>query len=237
MRRPLFLLAAACAAFGVATPAVAATRNFTVTGFEQIRVEGPFRVKLMTGVPPSASATGTQSALDRVAIDVLGRTLVVHSDVSAWSGDSDADTGPVEIRIGTHDLTSAALTGSGSLDIDTVTALSFTASAFGSGAIGIGKADVDQLSVSLSGTSNAVVVGRAGTLTVSTLGTSAFDGTGLAVKDATIKAQGPATIKANVTNSATIQASGPATVILTGNPGCTTHASGSSSVSGCRASQ
>lgn len=234
---PASLGLVALTATAAAVPASAATRNFTVTGFEQIRVEGPFRVKLMTGVPPSASASGAQAALDRVAIDVLGRTLIVHSDVSAWNADPDADTGPVEITIGTHDLDSAALTGSGTVDIDKVTALSFTGSALGSGAIGIAKADVDQLSISLSGTSSAAIAGRAGTLTVSTLGTSSFDGSALAAKDATITAQGPATIKANVSDSATIQASGPATVTLIGSPSCTTHAGSSASVSGCRASQ
>jgi hypothetical protein len=237
MRIPALLIAA-CAAAACAAPASAATRNFTVTGFEQVRVEGPFRVKLATGVPPSASATGSQSALDRIAIDTVGRTLVIHSDISAWGAESSSDdSGPVEIRIGTHDLSSAALTGSGSLEIDKVTALSFNASAQGSGEIGIAKADVDQLSVSLTGTASAVVAGKAGMLKLTTLGSSAFDGTALVAKDATISAQGAATVKVGVSDSATVQASGPATIILTGNPGCTSHVGGSASLVGCRASQ
>jgi len=232
------LLAACAVITAAASPASAATRNFTITGFEQVRVEGPFRVTLTTGVPPRASATGAQGALDRIAIDVVGRTLVIHSDISAWGEQSQSDdAGPVDIQIGTHDLTAAALTGSGLLQIDKVTALSFTASVQGSGMIGMGKADVDQLSVNLTGGGSATVGGRAGTLTVSALGTSVFDGAALATKDATITAQGPTTVKAAVSNSATIQASGPATVTLTGNPACTTRAGGSASVTGCRASQ
>jgi Putative auto-transporter adhesin, head GIN domain len=226
------------AVLAAAGPAAAATRNFTVTGFEQVRVEGPFRVKLTTGVPPSASATGSQSALDRVAIDMVGRTLVIHSDVSAWGGASNsANSGPIDIQIGTHDLSAAALTGSGSLQIDKVTALSFNASAQGSGQIGIANTDVDQLTVTLNGTASAILGGRAGTLSLTTRGTSSFDGTSLVIKDATIAAQGAATIRASVSNSATIQASGPATVTLAGNPSCTTRAGGSASIEGCRGSQ
>lgn len=241
MQRLAFLPIAAGAALVIAsaTPAAAATRNFTVTGFEQVRVEGPFRVKLVTGVPPSASATGPQSALYRVAIDVLGRTLVIHSDVSAWGGgDQDSgDSGPVEIRVGTHDLSAATLTGSGSLQIDKVTALSFAASVQGSGEIGIANADVDQLEVDLTGTASSTMAGKAGTLTLATRGSSAFDGSALTTKDATIGAEGAATVKAAVSDSATIQASGPATITLTGNPGCTTHSGGSASITGCRNSQ
>ncbi|MBV9528957.1 DUF2807 domain-containing protein [Sphingomonas sp.] len=235
--RIALLLAASSAAIACAVPATAATRNFTVTGFEQVRVEGPFRVKLATGVPPSASATGPQAALDRVAIDVIGRTLVVHSDVSAWGGDPDSsDGGPVEISIGTHDLSSAALTGSGLLQIDSVTALSFKGSVQGSGEIDIAKADVDQLSMDLTGTASARVTGKAGTLTLTTRGSSAFDGSALSTKDATLTAEGAATVKALVTDSATIRASGPASITLSGNPGCTTRAGGSASVVGCKTS-
>jgi hypothetical protein len=235
--RIALLLASTCAAIACGSPAAAATRNFTVTGFEQVRVEGPFRIKLATGVPPSASATGSQSALDRVAVDVIGRTLIIHSDISAWGGSDSEESGPVEISIGTHDLTSAAMTGSGLLQIDKVTSLSFKASVQGSGEIDIAKADVDQLSVDLTGTASAKLAGKAGMLTLTTRGSSAFDGTALATKDATITAQGAATVNAQVTNSATIQASGPATINLTGNPGCTSHAGGSASVTGCRVSQ
>ncbi|MFL6744237.1 MAG: hypothetical protein ACJ8E3_09835 [Sphingomicrobium sp.] len=42
----------------LAAPAGAATRNFGIEGFDRIRLEGPFSVKLTTGVAPFAKATG-----------------------------------------------------------------------------------------------------------------------------------------------------------------------------------
>ena len=52
-------LIAAFAALALAAPAGAATRNFGITGFEKVRVEGPFKVSLTTGVAPFARATGS----------------------------------------------------------------------------------------------------------------------------------------------------------------------------------
>jgi len=228
---PLFLALAALAA-----PAGAATRNFGVTDFDRIRVDGPFKVSLATSVAPFARASGSAAALDRVAVEVQGRTLVVHSDRSSWGGYPGEETGPVEITIGTHDLNTAWLNGAGSLKIDKVKGLTFDLSVQGAGAIGIGKADVDQLRVSMAGSGSAILAGRAGKMTAVVRGMSSLDAAGLATKDATIGAEGPATVKANVTNSAQVDGSGVATISLTGAPACTTKLTGSASVSGCKPS-
>src|SRR5437764_627351 len=112
-----FLIAAALIAF--AAPANGATRNFGITSFTRIRVDGPFKVSLATGVAPYARATGaSQAALDRIAVDVQGDTLVIHSNVSSWTAYPGQDAGPVEVSVGTHDLTNAWLNGAGSLTID-----------------------------------------------------------------------------------------------------------------------
>ena len=230
---PVALIAIACAA-----PAAGATRTFEIAGFERIRVEGPFKVVLTTGVPPSAKASGPQSGLDRVAVEIVGRTLVIHNSLSAWGGSSDSqDAQPVELRIGTHELNGATLTGAGSLEINKVEGLSFDLAVQGAGQIAIAGADVDQFTVSLFGTASSVVAGRAGMLKLTTRGVSSFDGSGLVAKDATVTANGASTIKAGVSNSAKIDATGPANVTLTGGPSCTSRLSGSASVSGCRRSQ
>ena len=86
-------LTAAALALTLAAPAGAATRNFGITSFEKIRVEGPFKVRLTTGVAPFASASGSPAAIDRVAIDMRGNTLVVHSNTSSWGGYPGQDAG------------------------------------------------------------------------------------------------------------------------------------------------
>lgn len=228
------LLLAAAAAVALAVPAGAATRNFGITSFEKVRVDGPFKVTLTTGVAPFARATGSPAALDRVAIDVRGNTLVVHNNLDSWGGYPGKDVGPVEVSLGTHDLSAAWLNGSGSLAIDRVKGLSFDLSVQGSGAGEIGQTSVDQLNVSVVGTASARLAGQAAKLTAVIRGISNLDAAALSSKDATLGADGAATIAANVRGSATVDASGPATVRLTGSPSCTLRVSGSASVSGCR---
>ena len=226
---PAFLIALALAA-----PAAAADRNFGVNGFDRIRVDGPFKVRLATGVAPYASASGSPAALDRVAVEVQGRTLIVHANRSSWGGYPGQQSGPVEINVGTHELSGAWLNGAGTLQIDKIKGLSFQLSVQGSGAVAIGQVDVDQLKVGIAGTGTAALAGRAGTMTAVVRGVSTLDAGGLATKDATIGAEGPATVKANVTNAAKVDGSGVATIALTGDPACTAKLTGSASVSGCR---
>ncbi|MFL6739557.1 MAG: GIN domain-containing protein [Sphingomicrobium sp.] len=229
---PALLIAASLAA-----PAAGATRNFGVTSFERIRVDGPFKVSLATGVAPFARATGSQSALDGVDLTVEGKTLVVHVNRSSWGGYPGQNSGPVEISLGTHDLNAAWLNGSGSLQIDRVRGLSFDLSVQGSGSVAIAQADIDQLRVNLFGTAAASIAGRAGKMTAVIRGISSLDARGLATKDATIGAEGSATVNATVTNSAAVDGSGPATVNLSGAPACTVRVSGSATVSGCKSAQ
>lgn len=227
-------LVAALGASMFASPATAATRNFGINSFEKVRVDGPFRVTLATGVAPFARASGSPAALDRVAIELRGNTLVVRSSQSSWGGYPGRDSGPVEISLGTHDLTTAWLHGSGSLAIDRVKGLSFDLSVQGSGSGSIGQVNVDQLNVSVVGTASAMLAGRAGKVTAIVRGISTLDAAVLDVRDATIGADGAATISANVTNAVKVDGSGPATIRFAGRPACTLRVSGSASVSGCR---
>jgi len=231
-RLPVLLIALTLAA-----PAAANTRNFGITGFEKVRVNGPFRVTLTTGIAPFARAKGSAQAIDRVTIEVRGNILIVRPDTSAWSGYPGADPGPVEIELGTHDLTAASLTGSGSLWISKVKGLSFDLSVQGSGLGDIAQVAVDQLSITVAGSANARLAGQAAMTTSVLRGLSNLDAARLQVKDATITADGAATVDADISNSVKINASGPATIRLTGSPACTLRASGSASVSGCKSTQ
>jgi hypothetical protein len=227
-----FLLAAVLCA--IAAPAAAETRNFGVTSFEKVRVDGPFKVTLKTGVAPFATATGSPAALDAVAVEVRGNTLVVHTSLDTWGGYPGKDSGPVEITLGTHDLSAAWLNGSGALSIDHVKGLTFDLSVQGSGAGTIDDASVDQLNVSVIGSASARLSGDAGKMTAIIRGISTLDAGSLDAKDATLGAEGATTISAKISDAVSVDASGPATVRLSGTPACTLRVSGSATVTGCR---
>ena len=216
-------------------PATAADRNFGVSGFDRVRVDGDYKVNLTVGVAPYARASGSARALDPVDVVVEGRTLIVRANRAAsWGGYPGESAGPVEINIGTHELTAAYVNGAGSLAINQVRGLRFEASAQGAGSIAIAQVDVDQFQLGLAGAASARLAGKALKLTAIVRGTSAIDGEGLVTKDAVIGAQGPAIVKLTVIGTAKVDAIGVASITLAGKPSCIVTTKGSASVNGCR---
>jgi hypothetical protein len=228
----IVLLALASLPVAAATPAT--QRTYSVSGFDRIRIDGPYRVELRTNVAPYARASGTPASLDDVSIKVEGRTLVVRSGGGGWGGYPGEGRGPVTIEVGTHDLSAAYVNGAGALAVDRVKGLGFEMSIQGSGIASVGAVEVDQMKVGVSGAGTIRMAGRVGKLTSTIRGTSTFEADRLEVKDAVIGAEGPSTVRTQVTNSAKVDATGLASVTLTGEPACTVNAKGSASVVGCR---
>ena len=230
-RLPILLLLALASLPAAAAPT--SQRNFSVTGFDRIRIDGPYRVALRTNVAPYARASGTVASLDGVSIRVEGRTLVVRSGSGSWGGYPGEGRGPVAIEVGTHGLAAAYINGAGALEIDKVKGLSFSIDINGPGMARVAEADIDQLRVGITGAGTARLSGRAKSLTAIVRGTSAFDAEDLKSADAVIGAEGPSIVRTSVSNSARINAIGLASVTLTGNPACTVKAQGSANVVGC----
>ena len=229
----LVLLALASLPAGAATPA--SQRNYSVTSFDRIRVDGPYKVELRTNVAPYARARGTALSLDAVSVTVEGRTLVVRASSGGWGGYSGEGRGPVTIELGTPDLKNAWINGAGALTVDRVRGLGFDLAIQGSGIARIDDVDVDQMKVAISGAATARVNGKAKMLTAVIRGTSSLEAEGLQANDAVIGAEGPAIVRAQVGNSAKIDALGLASVTIAGGPACTVKAQGSATVTGCPA--
>lgn len=232
MRCSLFL---ALALGSVLLPAssFAASRNFGIRSFEKIRVEGPYTVRLKTGVAPFARAKGSQAALDRIDLEMRGNVLLVRAGPFDRNP-SAAALSPVEIELGTHDLHSAALNGPGSFTIDKVKGLKFDLSVQGSGMADIASVAVDQLALNLGGNASARLAGKAKTFTAILRGLSTLDASGLDSSDAVLGAEGPATVRARVTNAVKVDGRGAASFTLAGSPSCTLKVQGSASVTGCK---
>jgi len=213
--------------------ALAAERTLSVTTFDRVRVEGPLKVTVTTGVSPFAKIVGSAAAFDSVTVDQEGRTLIVRPNSSNWGGYPGQSRGSVEVFAGTGALSAAWVNGAGSLAIDKVKGLSFSIAVQGSGSAAIGNATVDKLDVGISGSGNASVGGTTPKLTAVVRGASSLDASKLTVKDATIGAEGPSQVSATATNSAHIDAKGVASVALSGGGACTVKTAGSATVTGC----
>lgn len=221
-------------AIAAPAPVAAAQRSFTITSFEKVRLDGPYSVRLTTGVAPFARATGSAAAIDGISVEVQGQTLIIRPSVSNWGGYPGEGPGPVQIAIGTHDLTTVWLNGAGALAIDGVKGQSFDMTLQGPGSIAVGRLSVDRLKAGMSGSGSAVLGGKAAQVSAILRGPATLDGSGLMAKDAVIGAEGSAVLKMSVSGTAKVDAAGTASVELGGGPACTVRAIGSSVVSGCR---
>jgi hypothetical protein len=223
-----FFIAAAAA-----SPAGAVDRTLSVTTFDKIRIDGPYKVVLTTGVSPFAKVSGSPAAIDAVSVDQQGGTLVVRGNPSSWGGYPGKGSGPVEIAVGTQTLAAAFINGPGSLAIDKLKGLSFDLSVQGSGSASVANANIDQLKIGISGVGTVSIAGTAPRLTAIVRGTSSLDASALAVKDATIGAEGPAQIRLNASNTAKIDARGVSSIDVVGGAACTLTTQGSAVISGC----
>jgi hypothetical protein len=222
------MLAAAFVA--LAAPADAAERRFTITGFERIQVEGPFEVTLATGRASSAVATGSSQAIDRVSIEVQGRTLRIRPNRSAWGGYPGEGAGPLKISVSTHELRSASVSGSGSIAIDRAKGLRFDLSVAGSGRIGVGSVDADNLSVGLMGSGKISLAGKAKEFIATVQGAGDLDARALTADEARINADTAGAIAVSVRRTADVTATGQGDTTITGRPACKVKSLGSGRV-------
>ena len=229
---PLAVLLAVPLALAAAPSSAASTsRNFGVSGFDEVRVTGPYSVSVTTGVAPFARASGSPATIDKVAIRVEGKTLIIGEDHSNSTGQS---AGPVTIAVGTHELSRASVNGVGSIAIDRARGLGFDLSVAGAGQGTIASVDVDQFRLAMVGSGSVKLTGRAPMLTAVISGAGTLEASGLSVKDLTVTAQGPAVVAVTATGTAKVTSGGTSTVILSGSPSCTLKTVGSATVSGCR---
>lgn len=217
-------------ALAAAVPAAAAERTYSITDFDRVQVDGPYRVTLATGRSSGARAEGSAEALDHVSVDVQGGTLRIRRNRSAWGSHPGAGSGPVAVTVTTRDLRNAAVVGSGSLDIDRVRGLRVDLSVSGSGRLNVSAVEADNLVVGLLGGGRITLAGRAKQLRAAVQGSGDLAAAGLSADDAQINSDTAGNVAVAVTRSAKVTATGAGDVEIVGRPTCTVEAKGSGQV-------
>lgn len=220
MTRTAILLAAL---FGLAAPAAAAERHYSVTDFDRVVVEGPYIVRLSVGRSSSATASGSQAALDRVIIDVSGQTLRIRRNRNVWGGNPGAQEGPLTVDLVTRNLRSARLIGPASLDVDRAAGLRVDLIVEGSGRLRAANVAADNLSLGLAGSGRLELAGSAGSLTADIQGTGDVEASHLRAENATITSTTTGTVALEVARAATVNAYGLGTIVISGRADCTLH--------------
>jgi hypothetical protein len=213
-------------------PATAATptRGYTVIGFDKIRVDGPFDVTVRTGLAPSARATGSTAALDRISIATQGSTLVIKPDNTAWGGYPGGAIGKVSVAVTMAGLSSAVLAGSGRLAIDRAKGQALELGLGGGGAITIGQVAVDRLNLTLTGAGNVTLAGRADQARLLLRGAGNLAAEALTVRQADIVSAGAGTVVLTASETAKVTSAGTGDVTILGKAKCTVEATGAGNV-------
>lgn len=211
-------------------PALAAERGYSVTDFDRIRVDGPYRVTVTNGRSPSVRAVGSAAAIDAVKIEVQGRTLLIRRSVSSWGGYPGRAEGAVELKVTAHGLRAASLAGSGSLEIDRMRAPSVDLALIGAGSLRVAAVETDRLRLSASGSGAAAVAGKAAIADYSLSGTAGLDASKLLGRDVKLFSSGPGNATAFAERTVAVTASGSGAVTILGKAACTVKATGSGTV-------
>jgi hypothetical protein len=224
------ILAALLGLAALAAPASAADRRYAVADFDRVIVEGPYAVQLVTGRPSSAVASGTRDALDRVNVDVQGRTLRIRRNRSAWGGAPGADSGPVRIALATRSLRSVRLIGPAQAQIEGARGLNVEFSVEGSGSLRAAGVDAETLALALTGSGRLDIIGASRSVRANAQGTGDIDATALRANAATIATTTGGAIAMTVNGPVAIAANGLGNVRILGRPICTTSGQGSAQV-------
>jgi len=226
--RKVAMMAAAAAAMVGATQAQAAERNFTVTGFDEIEVAGPFDVVVNVGKGPSVRAVGEADDLDRLKIEVEGRELGIGTKERRWNDWSR--TQPIRIFVTVPALKGVSLAGSGDVQVDRVRGEEFAGAIAGSGNLTIAALNTTAAKFSIAGSGDLVASGSCRTASASIAGSGDVNLSGLRCQSLTAKVAGSGNIDANATQTAKVSIMGSGDVTVAGGAKCDVSKMGSGSV-------
>ncbi|MBB3764620.1 GIN domain-containing protein [Sphingomicrobium lutaoense] len=225
------LLLSLCA---LAAPASAQQRNYTVTSFTQLRVDGAIHVKLTTDSAPFARASGKAAATNAVDIRMNGRTLTISLRRDAWGAYPGDDGGPLLVEVGTHRIERASLSGSGRLDIDRLEGMKAGLALRGAGSLQVGAIELDEFTLLVAGAGSARIAGSAKQASIKVQGLSALDAANFMADELSMAVEGPALVRIGADDSLDLSVAGAADIVVSGNPACTMTVRGAASISGCR---
>ncbi|WP_150290362.1 GIN domain-containing protein [Sphingobium estronivorans] len=218
----------AIGAIALTTPAGAATRGFTIASFDAIRVDAPVEVIVTTGAGASARAEGDQAALDRLKLDVSGRSLAV---TMAKARPGEKSGGRAIVRLSTGDLGRIVLTGGGSVSVSRMKGLRGDIVLGGNGDISVAAVDLDQLNLFVAGAGRATLAGRAGIANLRVNGPGAVAAEGLKARQAAVANDGPGTTTLTADVTAKVTASGSGDVTVIGKAACSVDNRGTGRIS------
>ncbi|MEP9403017.1 head GIN domain-containing protein [Sphingomonas sp. VNH70] len=197
-----------------------AERQLMLTGFDRVRVDGPFTVTIATGGSAGARVTGAPAALEMVTLRVEGGVLVI-APARDDRGRPRGGPAPV-VTVHAGRVAGLAIRGGGTVRIDRMVAPRVDLSLTGDGAVEVGAIDAGQLDLRLIGAGSATLAGRAGQARVLVNGAAGVAADGLRLDELVAQSSGTGQARYRVRYAADISASGSGSVTVAGGARCRT---------------
>ena len=209
----------------------AATRNYQVGPFDRLEVAGPYDVTVTTGSAPSVRASGGERAIERMVVEVKGRTLSIHTKKRSGFNFGWSNSLPVKLTVTVPALSGAEIAGSGDISVNKVAGDLFEAGVAGSGNLRIGEVNVKQLKAGIAGSGGIHAGrGRAAAANYEIAGSGDIDGAGVSAETAAVSIAGSGNITAHATGTASVEIAGSGDVRVTGGAKCSISRAGSGNV-------
>ncbi|NIJ65899.1 hypothetical protein FHR20_002861 [Sphingomonas leidyi] len=194
-------------------------RVVMVTGFDRLRIDGPFAVEVVPG-SPGVTLAGDRAALDRVGVRVEAGTLVINAGTQSWESAAGKTASGARIRVAVPGLRVVQTNGGALLKIAEMRGNRLDVSLNGTGRIDIGKVDAQDLGVTLAGAGTVTLAGNALHTRVRLYGTSSLDAAALTTADALLVSGSGGALVMNVRYNAQISATSSGVVRVLGPAKC-----------------
>lgn len=194
-------------------------RRVMLTGFDRIRVDGPFEVRVIAG-PPGAVVSGDRRAVERVSVRNQAGVLVVGAGPASWQGWREKD-GLAAVTVTVPQLRAASINGGGKLEIANVAGQRVDLGVNGAGSLTVQRLTADQLVTTLAGTGVIRLDGGTARMArFTSYGAGSIEATGLIVNDLTVHSQSAGDSRFTARFTASVSTLGTGSVRVEGNAAC-----------------
>ena len=204
-------------------------RSYDLSGFDSVSLEGPQEVMVAVGPAYSVRAVGDREALERLRVELDGRSLKIGSIKGSWSN-RGGNRGKTIVYVTMPALAKAAVAGSGDMRIDRVEGERFSGSVAGSGDLNLAAIRVNEAAFSIAGSGAIRAKGSAGRSSISVAGSGDADLSDVKSRSASVSIVGSGDVRARAMENASVSIMGSGDVMIAGPAKCSVKKMGSGSL-------
>lgn len=206
------------------------SRSFSVSDFDGIVLAASDDVRVTEGAAFSVSATATQKVLDQLEFTVQDGVLKISRKRQSGSWNARHHDQSATISVTMPVIHSAAIAGSGNMQIAATAQDSFEGSIAGSGELSIAQVRAANTELSIAGSGDLTASGAAKQLDLNIAGSGDIDATKLQAEQLSASIAGSGDIRARATAGASASIIGSGDIEISGTNNCKISKVGSGAV-------